>query len=464
MRIRLATKVIALSVVSLSACVGSVSDGPGGGDDDDVSIGPDGAPGGADGGVVANCEVDLPLAAVRPVDIMAIDRLSMVAARMPCVGDAGLRGILESPDTMWYDSKSIIPGYQDSYGDNINFPVGMRPNTIDPGLIAVAGGHDFVFQEIGVFHFPFGRPGGFGDADGFVVDFWHVPRDGGAIAPVVWWWRQPTSWHRRIEWMFPAGTVFGEVLFKVADGGEWVPFEIRTRTRGVDGWTVDAFRPFPTAESLADALERKRQESAAWQADPDIDALVAHLRDPSTLQAAQLTAPHFELSFPALDGAEDVLPGVGDPTIVHALMMETPFVSAREAVWKQSGSLFAYAATSETSSSIVPRGYNAGLIRVDDDTCNVCHRDAARPFKDYYPSIMLYGELWGEDEIFSWHPFETTSFQYEDGRVKGFGPPDNRQFRQDFEDTGLFVPYEPATHTADRYKKIHRAWRDYVYD
>jgi hypothetical protein len=359
---------------------------------------------------------------------------------------------------MWYDRFSIVPGYQDSYGDDLNFPVGMRPNTIDSGLIAVPGGHGWIFAEAGIFHFPFGRPGGAGE-DAFVVNFWHVPRDGGALLPVVWWWREPTSWHHRIEWMFPKGTVTGEVLFKVTESGAWYPFEIRTRVRRLDGWTSDAFRPFPTAESLALALEGTKSTA------PDVAALVVALRDPGTLQAGQLRATHFEgSSFLDVNGAQDELPGLDDPAILMELLMETPFVSARGAAWKSSGGMTAWAATTQASFSIVPRGYNAGFIAVDDASCGGCHRDAGRPFRDFYPDIMLYGELWGEDEVFSWHPFLNESFVDGDGDVVGFGPPDNRELRPDLEPAGLLAPYRPADHGADLWRKPDAPWRDYVYD
>jgi hypothetical protein len=455
------------AAVLLAACQGTIASSD---DDDDTggstdaAVDPTGDAGGSDdAGPPVDTSVDLPLGAVRPVDIMPLDRLGMVASRLPQVGDPALKAILESSDTMWYDRYSIIPGYQDSYGDNINFPVGMRPNTIDPGLIAVAGGHDFIFEKVGLFHFPFGNPAG-AKNDAFVVDFWHVPRQAGALLPVVWWKRQPTSWHRRIEWMFPRDTVLGEVLFKVADGGEWYPFEIRTRTRRVDGWSVNVFRPFRTAEELAVALEQKRQQQPSWATAADVTALIAHLRNAGTLQASRLAATHFEGTFPAMDGATDSLPGLADATILQQLLMETPFRSAKGFVWKQSGALKTYAATTDAAFSIVPRGYNAGFLSVDDETCGRCHRDAARPFRDFYPSIMLYGELWGEDESFSWHPFDNASFVDDAGSVVGFGPPDNRVFRQDFEDSGLFTPYDPGTHADATYRKIPAPWRDYVYN
>ena len=104
--------------------------GPGAGRDDaatGVPPGVDGGPGTRrDGGGVepTDTEVNVPLDADRPVDIMPRSDLADVAARMPRVADAWLHGVLESADTMWYDQRSIVPGYQDSFGDNSTFPIG----------------------------------------------------------------------------------------------------------------------------------------------------------------------------------------------------------------------------------------------------------------------------------------------------------------------------------------------------
>ena len=468
---RVAARVLLASLVSgLAACVGAAPEGGvGDDDDDDVGIEADaGGGGGSDAGpVAASCQdsAQVPLGAARPVDIMAASDLAAVIARMPCVVDPWLVGILESADTMWYDKRSIIPGYQDSFGDNSVLPTGMRPNTIDSQLInlAVPGGHAQIFSERGVFHFPFGRPGGFGD-DGAVVDFWNVPRSGGALLPVVWWMREPTGYTHRIEWLFPVGTTLGEVLFIVdTDGdGTWYPFEIRTRTRALDGWTVDVFQPFPTAAALAAALEAKRPERPEWAAAADIDALLAHLRDDGTLESANLGASHFASAFTTMNGALDVLPPLADATILKELLLGTPFVSARGAVWKESGALRTYAATAEAGFSIVPRGYNAGFLSVDDETCSRCHRDAARPFRDWYSNIIAYGELWGGDEAFSWHPFENDTFVDDSGDVVHFND-DNRTFRPDFESTGLLAPYDESDHPATVYEQIQREWTNYEY-
>ena len=73
-------------------------------------------------------------------------------------------------------------------------------------------------------------------------------------------------------------------------------------------------------------------------------------------------------------------------------LLATPFTSARDAVWKTSGALTTYAATTQAGFQIVPRNYDGGFLRVDDATCNRCHENAGRPFRDYYGNILAYGE------------------------------------------------------------------------
>ncbi len=404
--------------------------------------------------------------ATRILDIMPIDRLARVAARLPALTDPALAALLESPDTLWYDRHSLVPGYQDSFGQDFDCatcgPTGMRPNTIDKSMInlAVPGGWQQVFTQKGLFHFPFGRPPEV-VASTVLVNFWHVPRDGADILPVVFWRRDPNYYTHRYEWMFPAGTVLGEMMFLVA-GEEWFPFEIRTRTRALTGWQNDIFRPFPTAGELADALELKRKERSEWQNDNDISALIDHLRSPSTLVAATLEASHFAAAFPALAGAKDVLPALADSSILEELLLTTPFRSAAGEVWKQQGNLVAYAPTTSAAFSIVPTNYDAGFLSVDDATCHRCHQDAGRPFRDFYDNILAYGELWGEDEAFSWHPFDSSIYVDAKGDVKNFNF-GSRVLRADFTQAGLLEKYDAGLHPETRWKKLPGAWKNYKY-
>ncbi len=455
----------ALCGLSVAACG---VDGPGGGGDDPFSpsgsgsgagssssgAGGNGGGGSHDPGACTTPALDAQ--APRLVALLPAAELEAIAERMPCIADPALVALLESPDTVFYDHASIIPGYQDSYGNGIDFPVGMRPNTINPNLInlAVPGGHGKLFEEIGLFHFPFGNPIQVAPGDALVIDFWHVPRsEGGELWPVVWWWYQPSGWTHRIKWSFPVGTVFGELMFIANAEGELFPFEIRTRTREIDRWVSDAHRPFATASDFAAALDAS---GAAG-----VDALVAHLLDDTTLEQATLGASHYGDAFPAISGAVDVLPAVADDTVIESLLLAQGFVSVKGAIWKQSGDLHSYAPTTDADFSIVPRGYNAGLVAVSDESCSRCHQDAGRPFKDYYFEVLAYGELWGEDETFTWHPFEAAKFVDAGGNVISFND-DNRQMRSDFVSAGVLAPYDPAQHPATVYDEIDRAWRNYV--
>lgn len=449
-------------VMVLGGCVGAP---PTGGDD--TSSGDD-APADPDGGVPAidPCEtaIAIPLAG-RPVDIMPPARLEGFAARMPCIDHGRARDAIESADTIWYDKHSLVPGYQDSFGDNQVLPIGMRPNTIDPQMInlAVPGGHAQVFSSVGVFHFPFGKP--IGPAENVVViDFWQPPRDGGSdLLPVVWWRRDANQYTHRVEWMFPAGTMFGEVLF-VDDGGVLHPFEIRTRIRALDAWEVDIYRPFPRASDLAAAIAARRGERPEWASNAELDELVAHLEDATTLSAARLSGTHFGNAFPARDGFYDVLPAMTGAArdLLRELLRTTPFRSARGIAWKEDGGQRAWAASAAGGGSIVPEDYNAGVVEVSEASCDVCHRDAGRPFETWYPNIIAYGELWGGDETFTWHPFTEDAFVDENGEVVDFNY-DNREIRPDFEDAGLIERFDAGVHSDAVYERIVREWTDWEY-
>jgi hypothetical protein len=447
-----------IAFVLLSACAANEAGLADPGDDD----GDDGMVSGSD--EVDPCATPVSLAlSGRPLDLMPTAQLADVAARIPCIAPGAVRSAIESPQTLWYDKRSLTPGYQDSFGDNVVAPIGMRPNTIDHGLIdtAVVGGHAQIFVEPGTFHFPFGQPIGV-TTNVEVVDFWHVPENGGAVLPVVHWRRDPNQYTHRVEWMFPAGTVFGEVLFMTESGVRY-PFEIRTRTRTVDGWSNDVYRPFPRAIDLADAIEARRVQRPEWQGSATLDALVAQLRD-GALAPYHVAATHFPGAFPARDAGIDVLPALSgsDADLVHELLMTTAFRSTRDLAWKDTGGMVAFAAAAAGTGSIVPKGFNAAAVRADDTSCSSCHRDAGRPFMTWYDNILAYGELWGNDEIFTWHPFRLDRFVDATGAVVNFNY-DNREIRPDFIAAGLVAPYSAATHPATVYKRIVREWTDFAY-
>lgn len=326
---------------------------------------------------------------------------------LPHVDRPDLEAAMRSPDTMWYDEASMVFLYQDS----VEVVVGARANCVgrkvgeanrnNPAIAKLLNyfGPDYRFK------FPFRKAAGTDNvSNAYVVNFWTPPKVDGRALPVKWWKQSARGrWH----WVFPVGTIFGEVLYQQSPDGHWYVFEIRMRKRYLDGWEVDLFRPFRTAASMADAVVERRPD---WQNRPDVAALVNHLRDPATLVPYRMVSEAFGAVFPPIDGALDRLPAVSDPTLIQELLTSTTFRSAEGAIWKEFDGRETYAPSSQGEFSIVPRGYEMGMIPVNEVSCARCHNQTSRGLADFEFDLILYGEVWGEDQIFTWHLFEPNRY------------------------------------------------------
>jgi hypothetical protein len=156
-------------------------------------------------------------------------------------------------------------------------------------------------------------------------------------------------------------------------------------------------------------------------------------------------------------GALDVIPDFGDEKLASDLLSDVTFYSVNQTPWKKNGSLTTYAPSTSSLNSIVPIHYEGGMLKVNDDSCKRCHENGGREIGDFYPDLVAYGELWGEDEIFSWHPFETKNFVNAAGDVQNFND-DNRRLRSDFVNAGLVKQYNPSIHPESLYKAIPHSW------
>lgn len=341
---------------------------------------------------------------VRPgyVDFVNPTELSELKALLPKISDESLNGVMISADTMWYDEETMAFGYQDSE----ETVTGMRANCVgrvtgennadSPGIFKLTKyfGSDYRFRE------PFRKAAGTNPVENIkVLNFWAPPRDtSGKVIPVKYW---RSSSRGRWRWTFPKDTVFGEVLFEKDSRGKWHVFEVRTRKRYLSGWSVNMFRPFRTASEMAVAVRTMRPN---WQTDPSLVKLVRHLEDPATLRPYTMKSEAFAKIFPEIRGALDELPEVSDENLT-AELLHRPFVSVEGAVWKENGSLMTYAPGSAGEFSVVPRGYEMGLVPVNDISCSRCHTETGRRLGQIEFDIILYGEIWGEDQIFTWHLF-----------------------------------------------------------
>src|SRR5690606_1587984 len=122
---------------------------------------------------------------------------------------------------------------------------------------------------------------------------------------------------------------------------------------------------------------------------------------------------------PPLRGAMDYLPPISDLGLVKELLADRTFEDAMGERWKQSadGALTTYAPSTRARFHVVPREYLGGMLETTERGCRTCHEQTSRPLANLDSRVVLYGEIWGEDEIFTWHPFaiDERSFSVGDG-------------------------------------------------
>jgi hypothetical protein len=317
---------------------------------------------------------------------------------------------------------------QESYQDS----VGANANSHWPDLVAadedvISGLHNRAKHR---WQFPFGTTAGTDDATNLQVEhFVFFPQTNGQVQAITITEVNRNDDRPEWTWTYQNGTVFGEVLF-IVDGDNILPAEVRTRTRYAGGWAMNVFRPFPRATDLAAAIKQHRPD---WSATPNLKAMVDFLGDDTTLQPASLSAKDGLASTFQQDGYLDPLPDFGDAQLVRDLLTQTTFKTAYDVSWKANGDKKTYAATTTNPLSIVPTNYTAGLIQVTDDSCMRCHKDSGRLASDFYFAVYLYGELWGKDGIFSFHPYDES--RYPDLRMDGV---DNRSLNPKLQQMGIF--------------------------
>jgi len=379
--------------------------------------------------------------------IVAAGTLAKYKSALPKVAYPKLEAIFESPSTVWFDKETMIPSYQDSVGDGSQTPIGARANSQGAGVI-VPQGRRLFSQDGKSWAFPFAHTAGTDTSTNLqIVNFMSLPANGASFWPVV---------YRRIQnpqglgglgvnkwtWTYPKGTVLGEVLMNKDAQGNLTTSEIRIRIRYASGWGVNVFRPFPTAESLSVAIKAARPN---WATQPNLKAVVDHLGNNATLEPKSQTSPGFNNVF-QVSGNLDKIPDFQDEALVKELLTKTVFTSAYGEAWKQNGTQKAFAAASKGGASIVPNNYEAGLLEVREKQCMECHKNAGQQINDFEPNAVLYGDIWGEDGIFSFHPYDQSQYTNFNN--------ENRRVRPEYAAANMVVPYNPATHPSDRYTTV----------
>lgn len=386
--------------------------------------------------------------------MQAPKRLAAYKKNLPQVAFPELNVILRSDQTYWYDSSTVIPAYQDNNGIPVG-PVGMRDNS--SGHTIGLAQHLFKGEH---WAFPFGHTAGTDASTNTVVaNFLHLPTSQGQRVPVGYYIIRRND-EVTYRWIYPKGTILGEVIYIKSPTDELYVAEIRTRKKYGESWATNVFRPFPTAKHLIAAVKTLRPQYAS---NPSLASLVQHLENDSTLKPLKMeprlanpplgvnNRPRGQSATQAIearlrqvfvgDGAIDVIPPIGDKKLVEELLTKTTFVSSYNLSWKKNSKLKTFAASTADKFSIVPDNYKAGLIEVNEASCKRCHEHAGNPLRMFDDFTTAYGLMWGNDGIFSFQPFETNRFYLDKPnslgrRIKDFNN-ENRFIRKEFVDNSI---------------------------
>ncbi len=268
--------------------------------------------------------------------------------------------------------------------------------------------------------FPWTTPAGLrqnSNAANFKFVVFPEPKDKArALDEKIQWWTEmvaPAAFNAAIggikRWIYPVGTVFGEVLLVRNEKNEHVVFEVRTRTKKqagyAKGWDMESYRPFPTAESLLVRLQQLIQLSQ-FSGNPAIEGLMTHLTTKKKLPLEILsdTSNTTKRAFGSRTVAIDKLPAISNEAVME-LLTNTSFEASTGSYWLDEGDKSPSAPATDAPFHIVPRNANLAFIHTDNGSCMTCHDSAgehARKFAFNAPSGNdWYGFVRGSDAIFS---------------------------------------------------------------
>lgn len=370
--------------------------------------------------------------AVAQVQLMSPEKESALRASIPEIDSPELAAKIA--EATLYTDAEMPPAYQFqplTDGQGVNGTVFYTPRAKLNNIRSETNGNR---------EFPWRTPGGLDFAEGVTDEFrfiWLPKREDGTPHPVVVYRDQleksdsvnmpiPTGY----RWIFPVDTVIGEVLVMRFSDGLMYTYEMRVRTREIDDWEVEIFRPFPTLASLKQRIAEVRPDSQV------LTKLDGGEIEVSTLEDTQ----HPRRAFTAKAGVYTLPPIPND--LAKQLLTTTPFRSSMGGVFAEGSKHVAFSPTAEHQESIVPPRYLGTFLGTDRESCAKCHEHTLRHV-DRFENTEWYGYLRGSDGIFSFHPIEPSSI----------GPPDKRvQFRASLVNSGMVATFDPAQHDPSVYK------------
>ncbi|HTN76639.1 MAG TPA: hypothetical protein VL096_15370 [Pirellulaceae bacterium] len=373
-----------------------------------------------------------------PFRLMSAEKEAGLRKLLPKISDEKMTKLLDDDRLLLYTEAEMPRCHQDWDGQLPGLHTAYYNISADRGEPFGNGNREF----------PWGTPAGTHRTHNlYTFRFLHLPQDeAGKTLPVAYYRKHLRGdVSKGYAWIYPVGTIFGEVLCMKTSNGEAVPFEIRIRIREQRNWDVDAFRPFPTSDALAKRVKELRGD---WQEKPALAKLVAHLETEQALPTKRLVDSNHPYRTIDQTMGVDSLPAIDDDKLVIELLTTTPFASAHGEIWRKgTNAVYTSAPTTAARFHVVPAGYDAGFIEVDTHSCMRCHETANQHVRNFEPGRDWYGRVRGSDGIFSWHPFDPNS-------VSGNGFGATPRIRGSLVNAGLVAPYNAKVHTAENYMRI----------
>lgn len=325
----------------------------------------------------------------KPFRLVSNDDHDRMMKFFPKTDDPSLSRLKER-DIVFYDDKVMPPATQDWHGALQGVHSLKYNMSADPSEPAGQPGREFPWQ----------KTAGLESAEGAgTIKFFTLPP-----GESVRWWRAPkpgdTNPQGTFQWSFPAGTVFGEMLFVNGPDGLSYTFEVRTRTRQKDHWTVNVYRPFPTRNDYESRLKA-------------LGVAVAEMRPRGFFRIRN----RHPVKIVDRTSWDDELPELPKETVVK-LLTETPFRSAMAVPWAEHDGVETHAPTTRASFHVVPKGYTGGYFPVNSKACMDCHRTTGEKAQDIEGLTAggrvrdWYTTVAGDSAIISWHPFSLDSIAY----------------------------------------------------
>lgn len=374
-----------------------------------------------------------------PARLVSPQQEQQFRAALPAVYDDEVQEILASDDLVFYTEREMPKAYQHDNGfHSPYYNISGEPDPFGNG------NREFPWNEAGGAH---------NVRNLEVFRFIKFPkRKSGGYYPLIYWnERLPATFRdgngSTWRWMYPNGTVIGELMGIKHSNGYTYPFELRLRYREADEWGVDVFRPFPTAKDLAKEIEKLKP---AWNRDPELSRLMSALNNDWKFPTVTMR----DNSGKAFNHTVKVhpLPAINDDDLVAKLLIETRWSSALGEEWKsdaEKGAVTAPTVNPGTGFHIVPERYAAHGFGVDRYECIQCHKHTNRAVSTFTANRGWYGRVRGSDGIFSFHPIDRRS-------IAGNGSQLQVRMNPTLVSAGLVERYNPERHDRTHYRLLDK--------